>query len=92
MFAFAIAAMILSAGAQDAAPAATPSPAPAPAPTVKAKRICRREAPIGSIMPHQTCFTRAEWAVIDAHNGDNWDTARRANAARNMTIPQALRP
>ena len=88
MFAFAIAAMILSAGAQDAAPAATPSPAP----TVKAKRICRREAPIGSIMPHQTCLTRGEWAVIDARNGDNWDTARRANAARNMTIPQALRP
>lgn len=88
MFAFAIAAMILSAGTQDAAPATTPSPAP----TGKAKRICRREAPIGSIMPHQTCFTRAEWAVIDAHNGDNWDTARRANAARNMTIPQALRP
>jgi len=89
MFAFVIAALMLPAAAQDPAPSATPSPAPvAKAP----KRICRREAPIGSIMAHQTCFTRGEWAVIDARNGDNWDTARRANASRNMTIPQELRP
>ena len=89
MFALAIAAMLLPAVAQEPAPSATPSPAP----TAKAvKRICRREAPIGSIMPHQTCYTRAQWTAIDAKNGDNWDAARRANAARTTTIPQQLRP
>jgi hypothetical protein len=66
MFAFAIAAMILSAGTQDAAPATTPSPAP----TGKAKRICRREAPIGSIMPHQTCFTHGAPGQCRAQHDD----------------------
>jgi hypothetical protein len=81
-------AVTMLAAMQDPAPTATPTPPP---PAKAAKRICRREAPIGSIMAHQTCHSRAEWAAIDNTNGNNWDTARRANAARNMAIPQTLR-
>lgn len=43
-----------------------PAPAPAAAPEAKAEKIiCRREAPIGSIVKSKkTCHTRAEWDRI----------------------------
>lgn len=54
---------------QDAA-----APAPADAPDAE-KKICRREQVTGSIMPsgRKLCFTRADWARIDAERSARRD-------------------
>ncbi|MCP3736210.1 hypothetical protein M9979_15180 [Sphingomonas sp. RP10(2022)] len=78
MIAFALAVMML--------PAAQATEAPPPPPPAD-KRICRREVPLGSIMPTRICHTKAEWAAIDAANSDAAENARRANSARNGAIP-----
>jgi hypothetical protein len=39
-------------------------------PTDKEKKICRREASTGSILPARICHTAAEWAQIDQANQD----------------------
>lgn len=62
------------------------APAPQAAPTPAAKPICRREAPLGSIMPVRTCHTRAEWAAIDGANNDAASEIRRAAGSRSGTI------
>jgi hypothetical protein len=37
----------------------------------KEKKVCRREVATGSMLPHSTCRTKAEWDAIDARNQAN---------------------
>lgn len=67
-------------------PAIQTADAVPPAP-VKEKPVCRREIPIGSIMPTRTCHSKAEWAAIDRANSDAAETARRSNAAHSNAMP-----
>jgi len=65
--------MIFAVSLALAAPAAVQqAPAPAASPTpVAEKKICRREIPLGSMMPGKpVCRTKAEWRAIDTANGD----------------------
>lgn len=41
-----------------------------PAPPAPAKKICKRSAETGSILPARICHTAAEWKQIDAANQD----------------------
>ena len=50
---------------------ATPTPtAEASATPPAEKKICRTALRTGSNMPRRICHSRAEWAAIDAQNGD----------------------
>jgi hypothetical protein len=44
-----------------APPASQPPPA-------KAKKICRQEDVLGSIIPAHVCLTKEEWATLDAYH------------------------
>lgn len=77
-------AMMTAPAAQTTQATAVPPPATPPA---KEKPICRREIPVGSIMPVRTCHSKAEWAMIDRANNDAAETARRSNAAHSSAMP-----
>jgi Spy/CpxP family protein refolding chaperone len=42
----------------------------------KEKKICRQETDTGSIMPHSTCHTKAEWDQIEQVEQANADQYR----------------
>jgi hypothetical protein len=76
-----IGAALLGAGAQSA-PAALPQPAhqqPTPSisgtgakvPAAAEKKICRHEEVIGSTIRRHVCYTKDEWAEIEADNARN---------------------
>lgn len=53
--------------AASALAAQTPPTAPAPAPAPAEKRICRTEAPTGSLIAsRKRCYTKAEWDNLAA--------------------------
>lgn len=55
---------------------AVPTPSPSAAPAQADKKVCRRLATTGSIMPGQrVCHTRSEWQAIDATNAATLDHA-----------------
>ncbi|MDE1915979.1 MAG: hypothetical protein KGJ57_07945 [Sphingomonadales bacterium] len=47
----------------------------APAKPVKAKRICRVDPSLGSVMPRYVCHSKEEWAEIDKASAAASDNA-----------------
>ena len=74
LFCLAALASTGAASAQDNS-AATSVAAATPVP-VKEKKICRTEETTGSMMPHRTCYTKAQWVTIDGQNKANVNSLR----------------
>jgi hypothetical protein len=54
--------------ALQASPSVPAASAPPPAKPLKEKKICRRDASTGSILPKTVCRTQNEWDDIDFAN------------------------
>ena len=66
-----------------AAPAIAADSTPAPAASPQ-RKICRTEAPTGSIMPKRACHTEEEWRQIDDHYHVNVDNLNNQRTLRTM--------
>ena len=69
----AAAALMLSAAASAREPSQGAA-APAASTPEKAKKVCRRIVPTGSIMAKKFCLTADEWKEFEARNADDVDT------------------
>lgn len=58
-----------------ATPAAAQQEAPATSKPAAEKKVCRPIQTTGSMMAKRVCHSKAEWASIDATNGQNADRA-----------------
>jgi hypothetical protein len=79
-----IAAALMAAEAQDAAPIASPA-AQKPAKPQKEKKVCRTDPDTGSILPKKTCKTQGEWDALSVQNAGALDEMRQMQQTQQMT-------
>lgn len=82
MFLFLAASLLVSAAPVDVRAVATAPAVKPPAADVKAKKICRSEVALGSILPRHTCRTQAEWNAMAGDSKDDAEVLRRAQNSR----------
>ena len=81
---FLLTAMTLLFATAPIASVAADTPAPPPP---KERKICRSEAPTGSIMVRRVCRTKAEWDAINERSAQNVDTFKLRRGSGVPTLP-----